>query len=253
MLMSIDQMLSFTNQELMVFTGEIMYVLLIVILAARPLAYYKITNKLLKYRRQLGWAFTVTSLLHVGYWVAYYYTLQVLIAGLSSPYFVFGLFAFLISSILGITSNNYSVQKLKRTWKTIHKLTYLLVPLGLLHGHYAIRGFDPTLLLWIVPMITLLLWRWRWITYASIPITGICLFYFITLTDIQLAKEQSVAVEKEHWFRSEHHYHYIGSVGRLEIYCEPIIPESASCGWPIYLKTGERIDNEQELDAHRRG
>ena len=37
----------------------------------------------------------------------------------------------------------------------------------------------------------------------------------------------------------------------LDYECVHVIEESVSCGWPIYLRDGRRIDNEMDLALYR--
>ena len=60
-----------TDQQFMVWTGQAMLWLLIVILAARPVHKYLKFKYLMKFRRHLGWAISIVALAHFSYWVAY--------------------------------------------------------------------------------------------------------------------------------------------------------------------------------------
>ena len=151
-----------TNQEIMQYTGEGMFVLLIVILLLKPIAYYLKKPNLLKYRRYLGWATGLVGFTHLSYWVAYYMeSITFLVKSLSHSWFLLGLFAMVSLFLMSISSNNKAVKYLGgKLWKKIQVYgIHILVILGLLHGHLAIRGFDPTILLWAAPMLLLLIWR----------------------------------------------------------------------------------------------
>ncbi|WP_299491857.1 ferric reductase-like transmembrane domain-containing protein [Acaryochloris sp. IP29b_bin.137] len=73
-----------------------------------------------------------------------------------------GIFTFLIFLLLAITSNDWSVKRLKKNWKNLHKLTYLAM----------------FLLLWHI--IDKMWGHWTWLTPPSLVLTGtITLLYLI--------------------------------------------------------------------------
>ncbi|MEH2334346.1 ferric reductase-like transmembrane domain-containing protein [Nostoc sp.] len=47
--------------------------------------------------------------------------------------YIQGISTFIIFTLLSITSNNWSVKKLKKNWKQLHKLTYVAMVLLILH------------------------------------------------------------------------------------------------------------------------
>ncbi len=64
-------------------------------------------------------------------------------------YIWIGLTAFTLLTPLAITSLQWWQRKLKKHWKTLHKLVYLIVPLGVWHFWVAIKAgssFEPVLL-----------------------------------------------------------------------------------------------------------
>lgn len=83
----------------------------------------KIFKFLLKYRRQIGLIAFVFAFAH-GFLLVKkrnldFFDLQ--------TYWIYiqGIATFLIFTLLAITSNNWSIKKLKRNWKKLHSLTYL--------------------------------------------------------------------------------------------------------------------------------
>ena len=100
---------------------------------------------------------------HVVYWVVYYMSsISFLLTSLSQPWWLLGLFAFCSIGLMAGTSNDWSVKWLKRKWKKIHIVgTHVAIVTALIHAHLAIRGYDQTIWLWAVPLITLLIWRIR--------------------------------------------------------------------------------------------
>lgn len=83
----------------------------------------KLINFLIIYRRQIG---VVTFLLALGH--AFLIVIQRNINFFDwKTYWIYiqGIITFIIFTFLAITSNNWSVKKLKKNWKRLHSLTYL--------------------------------------------------------------------------------------------------------------------------------
>ncbi len=81
-----------------------------------------------------------------------------------------GISTFTIFTILAITSNNWSVKKLKKNWKQLHKLTYLAIFLLTWHiwdkmsGHWTY--LTPTAIMSITAIMALFLIR-LWIEHQN--------------------------------------------------------------------------------------
>lgn len=92
----------------------------------------RIILPLQSFRRYIGIAMFLLVSLH--FW--FIYGIKIITKGLpkSSPLFIsFGLIAFLLTLPLFLTSNNFSVNKLKKWWSKIHQLTYLIIFFIFLH------------------------------------------------------------------------------------------------------------------------
>ncbi len=106
---------------------------------------------LLTQRRLIGLMAFLLSIVH-GYWMATKRELDLLD---SQTYWIYcqGIFTFLIFTILAITSNDWSVKKLKKNWKKLHQLTYLAMFLLIWHvidkmwGHWT----------WLTPFALLMI------------------------------------------------------------------------------------------------
>jgi len=94
-------------------------------------------------RRQLGlWTLT--------YAVAHLLCYSVFILGLDlsrlgseivrRPYIIVGMLALTGLIAMGVTSNKWSMRKLGKRWKTLHKVVYLVLGLGLLHFLWVVRA-----------------------------------------------------------------------------------------------------------------
>lgn len=150
-----------TNQEIMQLTGEGVFVLLLLILLLKPIAYYLKKPKILIIRRYLGWLTGLSGCAHLLYWLVYYLdSWKFFLTTISQVWALLGFGAFASLFLLSLISNDWSVKWLKTKWKKIQVYgIHILVILGLIHAHLAIRGYDQTIWLWVVPLITLLIWR----------------------------------------------------------------------------------------------
>jgi len=126
-------------------SGDFSARLLIVTLAVTPLRLMfpksRWTKWLLQNRRYFGVATFAYAVPHL---LAYLWKLASLAKVLeqgAEPGMWTGWVALLIFLGLAITSNNYSVRKLGRRWKTLHRLVYLAAILTFLH--WVLLAFDP--------------------------------------------------------------------------------------------------------------
>ena len=58
---------------------------------------------------------------------------------LKHPYVLVGFSAFLFTTPLAITSNNFIIRKLGRRWKQLHRLVYLIGILGVVHFWWLVK------------------------------------------------------------------------------------------------------------------
>lgn len=118
-------------------------VLLLITLAMTPLQQLSRWGGWIAVRRQLGlWCFAYAALHLFGY--------ALFIAGMRAelvlrdlserPYIVVGALTFVGLLVLAITSNRFSIRRLGRRWKTLHRLIYVILLLALLHMLWVVRA-----------------------------------------------------------------------------------------------------------------
>ncbi|CAD5106925.1 protein-methionine-sulfoxide reductase heme-binding subunit MsrQ [Zestomonas carbonaria] len=94
-------------------------------------------------RRQLGlWCFTYACL-HITGYAVFLLGLdiqQLLIDFAKRPYIFVGALAFLGLLTLALTSNRFSMRRLGRRWKMLHRLVYVTLCLVLLHMLWVVRS-----------------------------------------------------------------------------------------------------------------
>lgn len=103
----------------------------------------KIQLFLMKHRRYLGIIMFNFAFIHF-MWMRGFDIIQSGIPSNIPLYQVFGSFALILTTPLFLTSNNFSVKKLGKYWKTLHTLVYPIMFLLVLHT--ALQGQDYALI-----------------------------------------------------------------------------------------------------------
>jgi len=118
--------------------------LLLVSLAITPAAKLLRQPRLIRYRRTVGlWAFTYICL-HLSTYIGIDQFFDWRAIGkdiLKRPYITIGMTAFAMLIPLAITSTNGMLRRLgPKTWKRLHQLVYLIVPLGVIHYYLLVKA-----------------------------------------------------------------------------------------------------------------
>lgn len=129
-------------------------------LCITPLRRYAGLN-LLRFRRALGiLCFTYVALHLVVWLVLDVQSLARVWADIvKRPYITIGMSAFVLMIPLALTSNDLSVRKLGPLWRRLHKLTYVVVPLGAIHFVMLRKGFQLEPLIYLLAIAVLLALR----------------------------------------------------------------------------------------------
>lgn len=94
-------------------------------------------------RRQLGlWCFAYV-VLHLAAYLVFVLGLDWSQLGVElskRPYIIVGALGFLGLLALSVTSNRYSQRRLGKAWKKLHRLSYVILGLGLLHMLWIVRA-----------------------------------------------------------------------------------------------------------------
>lgn len=75
------------------------------------------------------------------------------------PFITFGMIALVLLVPLAITSNNWSIRRLKNNWIRLHRLVYPIAALGTLHFAMGRKVIGPEITVYIVACILLLAYR----------------------------------------------------------------------------------------------
>ena len=129
-------------------------------LCITPLRRYAGLN-LLRFRRALGILCFTYVALHLLVWLVLdVQTLERVWADIvKRPYITIGMTAFVLMIPLALTSNDLSVRKLGPLWRRLHKLTYIVVPLGAIHFVMLRKGFQLEPLVYLLAIAVLLALR----------------------------------------------------------------------------------------------
>lgn len=136
------------TRHIVLFSGKTALVLLVLSLACTPLARLLDWRAAISVRKSLGlWGFAFAlfhGLMFMGgtalfvepaAWrkLAAWYPVIFIPTQTKSPYAAYGAVALCLLLPLVITSNRWSMRRLGKGWKRLHRLVYLVVPLALFH------------------------------------------------------------------------------------------------------------------------
>ena len=130
-------------QDLEQRTGRHAITLLVLSLACTPLNSLFGWRELIKRRRALGlYAFMYASIhvlifLDLDYGLAWSLIIQTIF---EKPYIIVGVISFLLLIPLAVTSFNIWKVRLKKNWKRLHQMIYLIAPLVVLHFAWSKKG-----------------------------------------------------------------------------------------------------------------
>ena len=147
------------------FTGEWTLRFLLITLCITPLRRLLGWIWLIKLRRMLGLYAFFYACLHFMVWFWLDRELQfadVFEDIVKRPYITVGFSAFVMLIPLAITSNKYSIRRLKKRWQKLHKLVYLIGGLGVLHFLWLVKSDVLEPVIYGVLLIILLAVRAWW-------------------------------------------------------------------------------------------
>jgi len=132
------------------FTGEWAFNCLLLALAVTPLRNWFGWKWLLTHRRMLGLFAMFYATLHLLAYMAFLLAWEWSDIGselVERPYLTLGFLAWLLLVPLSLTSTRGWQRRLRRKWKSLHKLVYLIAALCVIHYLLQIRSswFEPTL------------------------------------------------------------------------------------------------------------
>ena len=131
--------------EIVHVTGELSARLMIVAMAATPIALMlpgqSVSRWLMRHRRALGVASFAYAALHTVVYVGRTGLLADVVDEASDPGYLTAWVAFAAFAILALTSNDLSVRMLKAGWRRLHRLVYIAAVL--VFAHWLLVAFNP--------------------------------------------------------------------------------------------------------------
>lgn len=154
-------------------TGTLTLIFLLLTLAVTPLRKLLSWNWLGRYRRLLGLYAFFYGLLHLltYLWFDKLFDVRAIAADLLQRRFVIvGMIAFSLMVPLAVTSTNQMIRRLGgRRWNQLHKLTYLVAVLGVLHYYLLVKADTRKPLLYGAVLALLLLYRFATAYFKPAP------------------------------------------------------------------------------------
>lgn len=140
---------------------------LLITLCVSPLRALGAPGWLLRLRRMLGlYAFFYACLHLLTYlWLDQFFDWAAIGRDIvKRPFITVGMLAFGLLLPLAITSTDGWIRRLKRNWGRLHRLVYLIAPLGVLHYLWLVKRDIQSPLVYAAIVAVLLLWRvWRYL------------------------------------------------------------------------------------------
>lgn len=124
-------------------TGDWTLRLLLVTLAITPLRNLTGMSAFIRFRRMSGLFVYFYAVCHFSIWFIADHSLDVtsmLEDIIERPYITLGFLAFLLLTPLALTSNRWSIRKLGKRWKTLHRLVYLIIILAVAHFLWLVKA-----------------------------------------------------------------------------------------------------------------
>ena len=143
-------------------TGDWALNFLLITLSVTPLRKLTGQNLLIRYRRMLGlFAFFYVCMHFLCFLVLdHFFDWQTIIEDIiKRPYITVGFIAFILIIPLAITSSKSMMMKLGRSWNNLHRLIYLICPLGVLHYLWLVKSDITAPLIYAIIYITLMSFR----------------------------------------------------------------------------------------------
>lgn len=119
-------------------------------------------NWIIRLRRMLGLYSFVYALMHVVIWRVFQHgndTAGAMREIADKPYLSIGVLSFIVLVPLAATSTQWSMRRLGRRWRTLHRATYLVVVLALAHHWLALKPWDSGPVLMTSLTVILLFYR----------------------------------------------------------------------------------------------
>jgi sulfoxide reductase heme-binding subunit YedZ len=150
-------------------TGTWALAFLVISLCVTPLRRFTGWNPIIRLRRMLGLFAFFYACLHMLTWVVLlnYFDVQAMVEDVvERPFITVGMATFLILLALAVTSNQFSIRRLKRRWQSLHRLVYLAAIGGVVHFWWLVKSDTTEPYRWALAVAVLLGLRVWWASRA---------------------------------------------------------------------------------------
>ncbi len=128
----------FTDQ-----TGTWTLAFLMISLSVTPIRRLTKWNEIIKLRRMLGLFAFFYGTLHLLTWIVFIHLFdldEMIKDVVERPFITVGMATWLTLFVLALTSNQYSIRKLKRNWQSLHRLAYVAGIGGVIHFWWLVKA-----------------------------------------------------------------------------------------------------------------
>jgi sulfoxide reductase heme-binding subunit YedZ len=153
-------------------TGNWTLAFLIISLGVTPLRRLTKWNGVIKLRRMLGLFSFFYGTLHLLTWIVFIHYFDVVDMTkdvFERPFITVGMATWLMLLALAVTSNQYSIRKLKRRWQSLHRLAYAAGIGGVIHYWWLVKADITLPRRWAVALTILLGARLWWMLQKRKP------------------------------------------------------------------------------------
>lgn len=156
-----DQLLADPVKDITHRTGDWTLRFLIITLAITPVRQIFGWPQIVRLRRMFGlYSFFYVCLHFAVYLLDQNFSLDEIIVDVTKrPYITVGFTAFVLMVPLALTSNRYSMLKLGRRWKSLHRLIYVISVAAILHYLWLVKADVREPVIYGLIVIALLTWR----------------------------------------------------------------------------------------------
>jgi sulfoxide reductase heme-binding subunit YedZ len=134
----------------------------------------KIASRLMIFRKEIWILMWVMAFVHsIQYFIEPYsymfWEIEFWWLNWNVTYLAWWFLGLIITIILTVTSNNFSIKKLWKSWKVLHRTVYILLIFSLLHVafiKFSSENFLLELLITFIPFFLYFIWKileWKWI------------------------------------------------------------------------------------------
>ena len=149
-------------------TGKWTLYFIVITLAMTPLKKITKLNIWITYKRMFGLFIFFYASVHLMTYVGLDYRFDLASIGddiIQKKYIFIGFSAWLLLIPLAITSNKRMIKILKKKWKKLHRLIYLISLFGVIHYLWLVKRDLTEPLIFLVVILILLVFRFRFKTY----------------------------------------------------------------------------------------